>query len=267
MDMGKAGVCSMAKTTQKEDDRLLISAEWARVGGGFSVAPAEHLVIVEDLLVRSARQAPADYRLFFVSATWLGVHHHLVDMRRFGRELDALEGFDSAVAGAMISVANGTAKSPRLEAAERHCAPLDEPRPLFERVAQNPLLREFARQDALPVFLRWGLWQDEVSLKIDAVKPVGWILGRCPELRIRALVGASLEGEIVEALLAESRTIADLARTTKASYASAHEAAGRLVARGLIERLDEEDRRGFRLPESIERWLEAYPARRSRRAV
>lgn len=110
----------MANTTRNAADRRLLSAEWARVGGGFSVAPAEHSVVIEDLLVRSARQAPADYRLFFVSATWLGVHHHLVDMRRFGRELDALHGFDSAVAGAMISVANQVAESQRLEAAAHH---------------------------------------------------------------------------------------------------------------------------------------------------
>ena len=263
----------MTRMIHNPDDRLLISAEWARVGGGFSVAPAEHPSVIEDLLARSAKQAPADYRVFFVAATWLGVHHHLVDMRRFGRELDTLHELDSAVAGAMISVANQVAQSPRLEAAERHCDPLREPRPLFDRAAQNPVLSELAQQDALPVFLRWGLWQDEVSLKIDAVKPVGWILERCPELRIRALIGASLEGEIIEALLAEPRTIADLARTTKATYASAHEATARLSARGLIMRLDEEDRRGLTLPEAFAQWIAAYPVsapggtRRSRRGV
>lgn len=270
--VGKGGACSIANMTRNVDDRHLRSAEWARVGGGFSVEPAEYTVVIEDLLIRSARQAPADYRLFFVSATWLGVHHHFVDMRRFGRELVALRGLDSAVAGAMISVDNQVAESPQLEAAERHCHPFDEPHPLFDRVAQNSLLREFARQDALPVFARWGLWQDEVSLKIDAVKPVGWILDWCPELRVRALTGASLEGEIVEALLTESHTIAAMACTTKSSYASAHEAAGRLAARGLIERLNENDRRGLTL-ESIERWIAAYPAsvasraRQSRRTV
>lgn len=263
----------MSKTIQNADDRLLISAEWARVGGGFSIAPAEYPVVIEELLVRSAKQASADYRLFFVAATWLGLHHHLVDMRRFGRELAALREVDSAVAGAMVSVANLIANSPRLDAAERHCDSLNEPRPLFDRVGRNPLLSEFARQNALPVFSRWGLWQDEVSLKVDTVKPVGWILIRCPELRVRALVGASLEGEIVEALLAEPRTIADLARTTKATYASAHEAATRLAARGLVERLDEEDGRGLTLPESIERWIATFPdsthrgTRRSRRKV
>ncbi|MDQ3389605.1 MAG: hypothetical protein M3483_08890 [Gemmatimonadota bacterium] len=250
----------MANTIQNADHRLLISAEWARVGGGFAVTPAEHPVVIEDLLVRSAKQAPADYRLFFVAATWLGVHHHLVDMRRFGRELDAVRGLPSAVAGAMISVANQIAKSPRLEAAERHCDPLSEPRPLFDRVAQNPLLSEFTRQNALPVFSRWGLWHDEVSLKMSAVKPARWILERCPELRVRALIGASLEGEIVEALLEEPHTVAELARTTKATYASTHDATARLAARGLVEPHDEGGRRGLTLPSSIERWIDAFPS-------
>lgn len=250
----------MTIVTRNADDRLLLSTEWARVGGGFTVGPATHPVVIEELLVRSAMQAAADYRLFFVAATWLGVHHHLADVRRFGRELDALSGLPSAVAGAMISVANQVAKSPRLRAAERHCDPLSEPRPLFDCVAQNPLLREFARRDALPVFSRWGLWQDEVSLKTNAVKPVRWILQQCPELRVRALVGASLEGEIVEALLEDSHTVAELARTTKATYASAHEATARLAARGLVEPYYDGERRGLTLPLSIEQWIGAYPA-------
>jgi hypothetical protein len=108
--------------SQASRDRLVLSAEWARVGGGFTVAPATHRVVIEDLLARSAIHAPADHRLFFVAATWLGVHHHLVDVRRFSRELEALTGLSSAAAGALISVANRIARSPRLEAEERHCA-------------------------------------------------------------------------------------------------------------------------------------------------
>jgi hypothetical protein len=154
-DVGEAGVCSMANTTQNADDRLLLSAEWARVGGGFSVAPAERSVVIEDLLVRSARQSPADYRLFFVSATWLGMHPHLVDMRRFGRELDALHGIDSAVAGAMISVANQVAKSSRLDAAERHRSPLDEPRPLRSGTVSRSVVLAAGRP-AMPVSYVWS---------------------------------------------------------------------------------------------------------------
>lgn len=145
------------RTRQGADDRRLISAEWARVGGGFTVAPTGHPVVIENLLARSARQAPADYRLFMVAATWLGVHHHLVCMRRFARELEALRGLPSATAGAMISVANQVAASPRLEAAERHCRPLEQPHPLFDRVTADPLLSELAARDSLPVFSRWGV--------------------------------------------------------------------------------------------------------------
>lgn len=250
----------MGNAIQTADDRLLISREWARVGGSFNVAPANHAVVIENLLVRSAKQAPVDYRLFFLAATWLGVHYHLVDMRRLGRELDALRGLESAVAGAMISVAHGVDASPRLEAAGARCRPLRKARPLFDRVAENRVLRELARRDALPVFSRWGLWHDEISLKLDAVKPIRWILERCPELRIRALVGASLEGEIIQALFEEPQTIANLARTTGATYASAHEATTRLAARGLVEPFRRNGQRGLALPASVERWIRTFPA-------
>ncbi|HEU4454939.1 MAG TPA: winged helix-turn-helix domain-containing protein [Longimicrobium sp.] len=244
---------------QREANRRAISAEWARIGGGFTVEPARAAVDVEDLLVRSAVQAPADARLFAVAATWLSIHHHLVDMRRLGRMLEALEGMSSAAAGAMLSVANEEARSARLAAAERHCRPLAEPRVFFEQTAASPVLSTFARDNALPVFARWGLWHDELSLKPDAVRPVGWILEHCPELRIRALLGAGLDGEIVEALRARPRSIAELAREAGTTYAATHEATARLVARGLVEHRRETGRTEMGIPAAVASWLDAFP--------
>lgn len=163
-------------TAQISSDRRKISAEWTRVGGGFSVEPALHGVDIEDLLVHSACQAPADHRLFFTAATWLGVHHQLVDMRRLGRLLGHLDDMASAVAGAMFSVGNSIAKSKRLEAVGRHCRPLAVPRVLFERTASNPALSAYVRENTLPVFAQWGLLHDEISLKLGAVRPIQWIL-------------------------------------------------------------------------------------------
>lgn len=249
----------MEDRIQTAADRRDVSAEWRRVGAGFSVAPAAYPVDIETLIGRTARQAPADHRLFFVAASWIGVHHTLVDMRRLGRILESLDELGSAVAGAMLSVANEVAGSERLLAAQRYCRPLAEPRVLFEGIAANPVLAGFAREQALPLFSRWGLWHDEISLKTAAIRPVRWILEHCPELRIRALIGASLEGEIVAALREKPRSIAELARDTRATYAATHEAVTRLHARGLTESVRSGAKSAVALPERIAAWLDAYP--------
>jgi hypothetical protein len=103
-----------------------------------------------------------------------------------------------ATAGAMLSIANDIAKSPRLEAATKSCRPLVHPRLLFHRIATSPVLSQLAREGALPVFVQWGLWHDEVSLKIGAIRPIRWILKHCPEIEVRALTGTGLGSEAVE---------------------------------------------------------------------
>ncbi|HLL81134.1 MAG TPA: hypothetical protein VK420_00730 [Longimicrobium sp.] len=244
---------------QSAAERRDVAAEWKRAGGGFSVAAAANPVDLEALVGRTARQAPADHRLFFVAASWIGVHHTLVDMRRLGRILEKLDELGSAVAGAMLSVADEVAGSERVRAAQRHCRPLQEPRVLFERIADDAVLAGFAREQSLPLFSRWGLWHDEVSVKTAAVRPIRWILAHSPELRVRALIGASLEGEVVQALRERPRSIAELARVTGATYAATHEAVTRLYARGLAESVRSGAKHAVVLPRRIAAWLEAYP--------
>lgn len=226
----------MSGQRQSPAERAQIAADWARIGGGFAVAPSKAPVLVEELVARSARQSPADYRLFFVAASWLSVHHELVDTRRLGRELDLLDSLASAVGGALLSVAYELTPHPGFLAAQRHCRPLAEPRPLFDRAAGNSFLRDTVRADSLPLFARWGLWHDEVSPKTDAIRPIRWLLDNAPELRARALLGPTLEAQIVECLLAGAASIAQVARATRATYAAAHEAATRLIARGVLTR-------------------------------
>lgn len=64
-----------------------------------------------------------------------------------------------------------------------------------------------------------------------------------------------------------AHTVAELSRATGATYASAHEAAARLSARGIVEPLAGDGRRGLALPASIERWIEAFPPAREAGAV
>jgi DNA-binding MarR family transcriptional regulator len=96
-------------------------------------------------------------------------------------------------------------------------------------------LRERVREKALPLFTAWGLWHDDATLTPTVVRPVAWLLD-VPELRIRALLGPSVEADLMTRALEGAVAVRDVARATGISYAAAHAAADRLVARGLLVR-------------------------------
>jgi hypothetical protein len=244
-----------------------IHAEWARIGGGFTVAPAEHPVDLEELIVRTCALAPGDARLFWVAASWLGVHHDLVHMRRLGRHLGGLDDpLALAVAGALFGVVLQLAPTAsRLRSAAKHCRPLDEARPLFDALAANPVLLRIAREGSLEIFARWGFWQHEITSKPDAIRPIEWVLAHCPEFRMRAIFGAELEAEIVDTLLHTPAAVSDLSDRLGVTYAAAHEAAAKLVRRGLARRSTEGRRKVLVLAPGVAEWLRSFPVREANR--
>ena len=224
------------------DPLTAIAAEWARIGVWLSVTPAADPVDVEALITRTARLAREDERLFVGAASWLAVHHGWVNGRRLAAlmsELARTDRLGSAVAGALLTLASTGARGLRateLDGGIDACRPLARPRPLFAVVDRFPALVSEARANASPLYRHWGLWHNDESLKLTAVRPAAWLLRQVPELRVRALVGPSLESDLVTLALAGPLTARDLARATGVSYAAAHGAADRLVARGLIRR-------------------------------
>lgn len=238
-----------------------LSAAWARVGGGLSVAPSRRRVDLEELVARTALAAPLDARLFWVAVGWLSVHHALVNVRRLAARIRTLEPGGCAVVGAMLDAAALVSPAAaRLSTATRACEPLSEPRPLFDAMAAHPVLALKVREGALPVFARWGFWQDDLSPRTDAIRPVAWVLSHCPELRSRALFGAGLDAEIFDVLLALPATVRDLSTLLGVTYASAHEAASRLVDRGWLVRVRDGRRRVLTVREGLRAWYESYPA-------
>lgn len=243
-------------SNNQERDRL--AAEWARAGGGFMVEPASYAIDLEHLVGRTAVATPSDYRALAVATTWLAQHSELVNVRRLSRVAGELQELPAAILGAMIDIAREESPAAdRLKSAQHHCRPLREPRALFDRTQGNPVLRSFAKEGAMPVFKAWGLWQDELSLKFDALHPISWILEHCPELRLRALYGAGLEAEVVQVLERGPSTIAGIAREVDASYSATHAAVTRLVGRGSVVSLDGQ---GVELSAPVQRWIDAYPA-------
>jgi hypothetical protein len=247
-----------------DQERARLAAEWARAGGGFMVAPATYAIDLEHLVGRTAGAARRDYRALAVATTWLAQHSELVNVRRLGKVAGKLGELPAAILGAMLDIARETRPpAERLKSAQRHCEPLRMPRALFERTEANPVLRRFAEEGAMPAFKAWGLWQDELSLKFDALRPISWILEHCPELRLRALYGPGLEAEVMQVLERGPATIAAIAREVDASYSATHAAVTRLEGRGSVASLDGH---GVEVSIPVQRWIDGYPsiARRHR---
>ncbi len=263
-----------------------ITAAWARVGAYLSAPPAAGPVDLESLLVATARVAPGDERLFAVAASWLAAHHGFVNGRRLAvlaaglaRPGEAASAEASAALGALLTwageLSGGHAES--LRAAVARCRPVRPARPFFRVVRALPSVAALVRRDAHPRFAAWGLWHDGDAGKPEAVRPVGWIVAHTPELRIRALVGPTLEADLLAAALlglpdplpgdgrpaaaTGQRTagsdkggdtsgpdgvrdvaVRDVSRALRVSYAAAHEGADKLVRRGALGR----ERRGAR---------------------
>lgn len=218
-----------------EARRIELMRAWTRLGALFNTAPATTRVDLEQLIVDTVGVARHDERLFVMAGSWLAEHHHLVDARRLGRRLDAVDASTSATAGALLAIAaQATTGSTALEAAATHCRPLAVPEPLFPVMLQYPGLLALVKAETLPLFAAWGFWHNDAVLKRNAMRPIGWILQHCPELRIRALLGTGLDAEVVELVTTAPHTVAEITRETKASYAATHTAVMRLQGRGLL---------------------------------
>lgn len=260
-----------------------VTAAWARVGAYLSTPPAGGPVDLESLLLATASVAPDDERLFVVAASWLAAHHSFVNGRRLaalagGLARSAAPGAAEATAalGALLSWADELSggQTESLRAALARCRPVRPARPFFRVVRALPSVAARARRESHPRFAAWGLWHDGDAAKPEAVRPVAWIVAQAPELRIRALVGPTLEADLLAAALLglpdplpgdgrpEAATtgrgdeggdppgldvvrdvaVRDVSRALRVSYAAAHEGADKLVRRGALGR----ERRGAR---------------------
>jgi len=235
-------------------------AQWARIGVGFDIAPVQTTVSVESLLAQTCSVASDSPRLFWGAASWLATHHQLVNGRLLAKKLENLDVYGSAVAGAILNVAlelNPTAST--LGQAILHCGPLPDRSVLFSQYANNLVLAEYARRESLELFEKWGFWHNQISDKRDAIRPIAWIIKTCPDLRIRSLLGASLDAEIMYQVLLHPLSATALMNRLPYTYASIHEAASRLCDRGLLIKRAEGRALVLHVPPNIREWLDKIP--------
>ena len=214
----------------------LVASQWIRVGGELPGRRSLQPVLIEDLVAHTACVARDEARLFWVAASWLARHGTWIDLRRLRSALKALDPESRAVAGSLLSVA--AHESPiaiRLVAAAGRARALSPARPLFRIVEATPGLAELVHVNSLPLFTRWGLWQEDITLKRDAIRPTAAILAECPELRLRAALGPGLEAMVVAHTLSQPVHAKALAERLGATFAAVHETAQALVHRGVLQ--------------------------------
>ena len=91
------------------------------------------------------------------------------------------------------------------------------------------------------------------------MRPVRWVLAHCPEFRSRAIVGATLEAEIVDVLLVVPGTVQDVSRICGTTYSAAFEAVARLLGRGWLTKRRQGARQVLALAEDVARWYNEFP--------
>lgn len=238
-----------------------VSREWVRIGVMLHAEPAEGRVDLESLIVRSLGCFRGDARLFWCASSWLSIHHELINTRRLGKLLSRLEKEVLAVAGLLFEVAViQNSEAVKLEQAIGYCQALDEPQIFFDVVTENEALSKIVAGESMPLFKRWGFLHYQMTDKRDAIRPISWILSNCPELRIRALIGATLEAEILEMSINKPTTATEISRKFQYTYSAVYAAVMRLVRRGLLKR-QKTDREVYLVPqENVKRWLTQYSA-------
>lgn len=179
-----------------------LASLWSQAGVLFNVPPARSRgpLDIEQLLVDTARQCPADPRLFIEAVTWLSQYSTVVAAHRLKRlALEQLVAEDQATLGLLIETAveHGAQKYLRkVVTTGLETAP--EPGPLFE--VDRDWLGDDLESDATDLSKRWGRWCQEIELKPDTLRPAAWILAKNPSFRERAVRKGDLRTSILETL-------------------------------------------------------------------
>lgn len=215
-------------------------ARWTRLGAAFNARPARERVDLELLVLDTARVASQDERLFVIAATWLFAYGRLVAKHRLRRLVIAeLEGRYKPVLGLLLDTVRQATGIAHFNDVIDECFPATESGPLFEIERKHGRLRRLAERHASPISKRWNLWARPLKPKDDALRPTRWIIGRNPELEVRADLKGDLRSSIIAALRhdpAAGKSELSLARSCGASRAALRNSLENLERAGRVNR-------------------------------
>jgi hypothetical protein len=213
--------------------------QWRRLGINFTGPSSTHTVDVENLILATASVASTDERLTICATSWLARFHDLVDGRRLSEQARGSTPRTRAYLGAMLSLAmeapEGARQAPQFASALSHCLPLRKAQAFYDSAEQLSATRTWMQQNSLPLYRRWHLWHDDMTLQLKSIHDLEHVL-KTPELRARAVLGPSIEANCIAHTMHNTTNARLLSRILGVTYAATHAAVERLVGRGLLIR-------------------------------
>jgi hypothetical protein len=211
-----------------------LAPKWSRAGVLFNVPPARSRgpLDLEQLLVDTAHECPADPRLFIEAVTWLSRYSTFVAAHRLKRlALEHLTPDDQATLGLLIETAveHGAHKYLR-KVVTPGLPTAPEPGPLFD--VDRTWLAGSLEEDATELSRHWGRWCQAIEPNPDILRPLEWILSRNPSFRERAIRKGDLRASILETLrrdVKEAVTELELARLCEATPVAVRNALSELL--------------------------------------
>lgn len=175
--------------------------DWVQLGVLLGCEPSGTTPDLERLLLDTARRCPKNARLLPLTVTWLALYGQFVARHRLKRlVLDELEPEAQAALALLIEEAVEHGATRDLLLVSQVCQPRIDPRPLSAAQRANTAFERIAERHASQLSRHWGLWVPSVTLKLDAVRPVTWLLSRNPQWRDRIIRKGDLRSSILETL-------------------------------------------------------------------
>jgi biotin operon repressor len=217
-----------------------LTAQWKYWGAGFNVPPCSGPVNLEQLLIDTAKGLAGNPRLLAMAATWLTMHHEIVEVQQLARLAGKLRGRDSARLGLLLESAQEFIGADVFAPVLAACQRWEPPEPLFDVDRSTPGMARIAAQSGSPLSGKWGLWAQSIDrLKPDAMRPASWIAQYNPMFLLRRLLKGDVRSKVMTALAEQgfqdvSET--DLTRRAGCTRRAMHLALENLEAAGLIVR-------------------------------
>jgi hypothetical protein len=224
----------------KESLGQAVVAQWTRLGVMFNVSPARQTPDLERLLIDTAGRIPDNPRLFIMAATWLSQYSRFVARHRLARMTSELDDANAAATlGLLVDTVGTMCHSDVLDIAKSACRPAPVPMPLLAADRTSPGLIEFAHSRASRLSKRWNLWAEPIEAKLNAVRPLDWIMEKNPSLQVRAIFSSSLRSSVLACLqydVPSGASEAELARLCGVTRKAMHEALDHLELCSMIRR-------------------------------
>jgi len=229
-----------------------------QIGVRFNETIPNHDINVEKTLLEGTEQGRKEPRIFWGTLLWMTTYIDLVNISRFSNMLKDYG--DPAALGAICDLAYEKNANRKFLAIRQRCYPKKNKEMLFSRMAEMEVTKREVISNALPLFLKWGLYCNYVNLMEGAICNRAEVLKRNQNLRLRALFGANSRADILNWLLSnEAAHARKIARELSLSYQPVYTELHRLAADKTLTAKQIGNICVFSLTDIMKQWLIDFP--------